>query len=56
MEDIMQALYFQKKGAYLNTMEMLCVHKEASVDNQLNDRHAVFPNIFLTLSLKMKTL
>jgi hypothetical protein len=37
MEDTMQVLYFQKKCAYLNTTEIFYVHKEASLDNQLND-------------------
>jgi hypothetical protein len=43
MEDIMQVLYFQKKGAYLNDMERFFVHKGASLDNQLNDKNTIFP-------------
>jgi hypothetical protein len=39
MEDIMQELYFQKKGADLNTVERFYIHKEASFDNQLNNKH-----------------
>jgi len=46
MEDIMQELYFQKKGAHLNTMERFCMHKEASSDNQLNNKYVddIFDN------------
>lgn len=28
-----------KKDAHLNTMERFYIHKEASFDNQLNDKH-----------------
>jgi len=35
----MYELYFQKKGARLNTMERFYIHKDASYDNQLNDKH-----------------
>jgi len=35
----MQEFYFQKKGAHLNTRERFYIHKEASFDNQLNDKH-----------------
>jgi len=44
IEDIMQVLYFQKKGANLNNMERL--------DNQLNDEHTNFPNIIFDTILK----
>jgi hypothetical protein len=32
MENIMQDLYFQKKYAYLNTVERYYIHKEASLN------------------------
>jgi len=44
MKDIMQVLYFQKKekDAHLNIIERLFVRTEASLDNQLYDRHTIF--------------
>jgi len=41
-EDIMQELCYQKKGTYLNTMERFYIHKEASSDNQLNDKYVYY--------------
>jgi len=52
----MQVLYFQKKGAYLNNMEIFYVQKEASLDKQLNDKYTIFPNIIFNTILKKKTL
>ena len=38
IDNITQVLYYQKKGTHL---EILCIHKEASSDNQLTDKHTI---------------
>jgi hypothetical protein len=51
MEEIMQILQNQKKGAHLNTIEKYHIYTEAKADNHLNDEHTIFPNaIFDILS------
>jgi len=41
---------------HLNTMERFYVHKEASIDNRLNDKHTIFPNIIFDTILKKENL
>jgi hypothetical protein len=53
IEDIMQLLYYQKKGTYLNTMERFYIHKEASSDKQLNDKYIIFSNIIFDTIIKI---
>jgi hypothetical protein len=55
MEDIMQVLYLQKKGAYLKNIERFYVQKGASLDNQLNDKHTIFSNTIFDTILKNET-
>jgi hypothetical protein len=54
MEVTMPVLHFQKKGPHLSTMERFYIHKEATSDNQLNDKH-IFPNITFDIIPKMTT-
>ena len=54
MKVTMPVLHFQKKGPHLNIMERFYIHKEATSDNQLNDKH-IFPNITFDIILKNDT-
>ena len=46
----MQILHFQHKRTHMNTLERYYIHKETAHNNQLNDKHTIFPNtIFDTL-------
>ena len=50
INEIMQILHFQHKSTHMNTLERYYIHKETANNNQLNDKHTVFPNtIFDTL-------
>jgi hypothetical protein len=49
----MDAIHITKKGKMLKTMEKFYIHKEARIDNQINDKYTVMRNeIFDTLILK----
>jgi hypothetical protein len=50
INEIMQILHFQHKSTHMNTLERYHIHRETANNNQLNDKHTVFPNtIFDTL-------
>jgi hypothetical protein len=51
----MQVLHFQKNKAH-SLMGGYYVHKEATSDNQLNDKHTIFPNTILDTVLKNENL
>jgi hypothetical protein len=44
MESIVHYLYFNKEGTCLETLERVHIYTEATIDNQLNDRHTVCSN------------
>jgi hypothetical protein len=54
-DDIMQILYYQKKGPHLNIIECIYTHKEATTDNQLNDKQTIFPSKIFDAILNIKT-
>jgi len=37
IDDIMQILYYQKKGPHLNTIKYFYTRNKATTDNQIND-------------------
>lgn len=55
MEDTMQVLYFQKERP-TSQYHGNILHKEAISDIQLNDKHAIFPNIIFDVILKNENL
>jgi hypothetical protein len=44
INNIMQVLHHQRKGARLNTIERFYIHKEHAAGNQLNEDHTIFCN------------
>ena len=44
VDNIMQILYYQKKGPHLNSVERFYIHKEAAAYKQLNGKQTIFPN------------
>jgi hypothetical protein len=54
-DDIMQILYYQKKGPHLNTIECFYTHKETTPDNQLNDKQTTFSNKIFDAILNIET-
>jgi hypothetical protein len=48
----MTILHTTKKGKMLNTIEKYYIYKEAHIDNQLNDRSTVTPNIIFDTILR----
>jgi hypothetical protein len=55
INDIMQALHHQKKGAHLNTIERFHIHIEQAAGNHLNDDHTIFPNKIFDTLIKLNT-
>ena len=50
IEDIMKVLYKKNKGKLMDTMERYFIYKETYMNNQINDKNTVKPNIiFKTL-------
>jgi hypothetical protein len=58
MEDTrtMQVLHLQKKGPQFSTMVRYFAHKEATSDNQLNEKYTIYPNIIFDTILKTENL
>ena len=54
IEDFMQVLYYDKKRTYLNNMERVYMHKEASSDNKLNDKYINFSNVIFDTIIKIE--
>jgi len=51
MEEIMQVIQYQRKGAHLNTIERFHIYTEFTANNHLNDPQTISPNaIFQTLT------
>jgi hypothetical protein len=45
IEDIMSTIYITNKGSLLDTLEKCYLFREAKIDNQINDKLAVRPNV-----------
>jgi len=44
MQDVMRVLQFQKKGIHLDTIERFHIHRQAAINNHLNDDHTLSVN------------
>jgi hypothetical protein len=42
VENFMLILYFNKLGTHLDAKKRFYIYNEATVNNQLNDKHALF--------------
>jgi hypothetical protein len=49
MSTIMNTLHITTKGRMLNTLERCHIYKETVINNQINDRHTVKPNIIFNI-------
>jgi hypothetical protein len=54
IDTTMSILKKQRKGPHLNTLERFYIHKEASLNNHLNDDHTIAPNKVFDMILKMQ--
>jgi hypothetical protein len=45
MNTVMDTVHITTKGRMLNTLERFHIYKETAIDNQINDKHTVKPNI-----------
>jgi uncharacterized protein (UPF0305 family) len=52
IQNTMQVLQYQNKGAYLNTYERFYIYAEYIKVNHLNDEHTTFPNKLFDTLLK----
>ena len=55
LENIMQNLKNQKKGPHLNNMELFYSQKEATSENELNDKQNIFPTKTFGVILNIRT-
>jgi len=53
IQESMQILQYQDKGAYLNTIEKYYIYKEFSTNNHLNDEANITPNKIFDAVLKL---
>jgi hypothetical protein len=53
INDIMQMLHHQKKGAHLNTIERFHIHIVHAADTHINDDHTIFPNKIFDALIKL---
>jgi len=56
INNIMQVLHHQKKGAHLNTIENFYIHVEHATGNHLYDNHTIFPNKIFNALIKPNSL
>ena len=54
IQETMQILQYQDKGAYLNTIEKYYIYKEFSTNNHLNDEANITPNKIFDAVLKLQ--
>jgi hypothetical protein len=54
INNIMQVLHQQRKGAHLNTIERFYIRTESAGGNYLNDDHTIFINKILDNLIKTK--
>ena len=45
MENIVDIISITNKGKILNTLEKFYIHQETSIDNQINDKCTIKPNV-----------
>ena len=45
IEDIMSTIYITNKGRLMDTLEKYYIFREAKIDNQINDKLTVRPNV-----------
>jgi hypothetical protein len=55
IQNTMQVLRRQNKGAHLNTLERFYIYAEYVNNNHLNDEHTIFPNKIFDALLKTPT-
>jgi len=54
IQETMQVLQYQGKGAHLNTIERFFIYKEFSINNQINDELNITPNKIFDALLKLQ--
>jgi hypothetical protein len=52
IEDSMTVLHSANKGQMLNTLKRFYIYAESKKQNQINDRHTVFPNAIFDVLLQ----
>jgi len=55
INDIIQVLHHQKKGAHLNTMERFHINIEHAAGNHLSHERTIFPNKVFNTLIKLNT-
>jgi hypothetical protein len=52
MEEIMETIHFTNKGRLMNTLEKFYIFRETRLNNQINDKSTVKPNIIFDTIVK----
>jgi hypothetical protein len=52
IEDIMETIHITKKGQLMDSMERVYIYREGQIENQINDRLTVKPNIIFDVIVR----
>jgi len=52
MENIMEILHITRKCKMMNTLERFHIHNKTKLDNQINDKCTVKPNIIFDMTIQ----
>jgi len=52
IEDIMETIHVTNKGQMLDTLEKFHIFRETKLDNQINDKLTVKPNIIFDIIIR----
>jgi hypothetical protein len=55
IEDIMSTIHTTNKGRLIDTLEKMYIFRETKLDNQVNDKLAVRPNIIFEKIVQKET-
>lgn len=55
-EGFYACLYLHTKGTHLDSMQRFCIREEASSDNELHDKYAIYPKLIFDTILKNENL
>jgi len=52
IEDVMRTVHITNKGRLMDTLEKIYIFRETKIDNQINDKLAVRPNIIFQTTVQ----
>jgi hypothetical protein len=55
MDEIMEVLHVVEKGKLMDTLEQFHLYKETKLENQINDKNTIMPNILFDTIIQKHT-